>query len=433
MELNKSSNQLKISYFFNMLISALVIILNIFYEENISILMELPSNIVFYIFIIIYSLTVISQIIFLVLISERTSHKLFSMLLKISFIYLIISLSISITLFYFYYKTCNNYQNFYEDCPFNYDLSDINKILNSSNDWRIKEKCNNRICIEINTINKDLFEYSYLCNFDSDHKDLIYCNEFISSDRNKIESSLLHIYINLCISKNDFYICETNKKPQKYSIDYNYICPTEKSKSFILGIILSIFNIIAPILIFIVKYFLYKKILNLIYLRDINAPISITNRKTDNSSKFKENNKSNESFEQRPCELIIVESTESKKFSKMSNRNYKNKSSKVNLFTQIETTENPEIIISKSESILKLNKLGKINIMNIKKKKNNSFSNFEKNKLGMNNIDFLNNIKITTETKFYKNLNSARNNKLKNFHENIRYENSESRFIKSND
>ena len=116
--------------------------------------------------------------------------------------------------------------------------------------------CNNRICAEIKIVNNNLFEYSYFCNFDSNNKNLMYYNEFIYFDKNIIESDTIFKHINLCKTETDFYICQTNKKPEKYYINYNYICPTKKSKSFNLGIILSIFNIIDPILLFVVKFIL---------------------------------------------------------------------------------------------------------------------------------------------------------------------------------
>ena len=424
LELNQRSNQLKIAYFFNLLISALTIILNTFYEESISILMDLVSQTIFYLFIIITSFISISQILFLALISERLTHKLFYILVRILIIYLCVSLITSIPLSVFYYTTNNNYPNFYMDCPFNYHLSDIEKIINSSSifDNNINIKCNNKICVEMNKQYNHLLEFSYLCNFNSNQKNVMYCNKYIYSDINNIESEVLSDYINFCKSFTDFYICETDKKPNKYYIDYNYICPTKKSQSFILGIILSIFNIITPLIIFVFKFILYKKILQLIFLRDTNSPVNLTDRKTDNSSKIKNNNIENEPFEERPLELIIVEN-----ISKKSNQNKNNKSTKSNLCTRNETTENIEVVKIKKpftrDNIVKGN-----NGINVRRK-NNSFDNCQTNHLELNNVDMQNGIKLKTESSFYKDLNKQRKKDYQSLQLNID-ENSEVRFIK---
>ena len=129
-EITKFSNRIKISYFSYIFILVLIIILNTFYQENISILMNLPSTIIFYIFISLQSLIGVSQIIFFV-ISSRETYKLFSLLLKITFVLAI---------------------NFESDL-----------------------KCNNRICIEHNIINNN--NYAYFCTFNSSYKDLIFCNK----------------------------------------------------------------------------------------------------------------------------------------------------------------------------------------------------------------------------------------------------------------
>lgn len=231
-ELNKCSNQLKFSYFCNIFISILTILLNIFYEESISISMGLPTKIIFYLFVIITSFIALSQIIFLALISERLTQKLFYILLKILLVYLISSLIVSLALSVFYFIINNNYSVIYMDCPFNYDLSYINKIVNISlyNSY-IKRKCINRMCVEINIINNNVFEYSYICNFNVEYNNLIYCNKYINSEINYInknQSDIINKYINLCSSENDFYICQTNKNPNKFYSNYKYICPIKK-------------------------------------------------------------------------------------------------------------------------------------------------------------------------------------------------------------
>jgi hypothetical protein len=306
------------------------------------------------------------------------------------------------------------------DCPFNYHLSDIEKIINSSSIYNnnINIGCNNKICIEINKQYNHLFEFSYLCNFNSNQKNIMICNKY--SYINNIESEVLSDYINFCNSFTDFYICETDKKPNKYYIDYNYICPTKKSQSFILGMILSLFNIITPLILFVFKFILYKKILQLVFLRDTNSPVNLTDRKTDNSSKMRYNNIENEPFEERPLELIIVENKNQK-----TNQNKKNEAMKSYLCTRIETTENIEVVKIKKpfvrDNILKLN--NRINV----RRRNNSFDICQTNHLELDDIQ--NDIKLMTEYSFYKDSNKQRKKDYQSLQLNVD-ENSEVRFIK---
>ena len=204
------------------------------------------------------------------------------------------------------------------------------------------------------------------------------------------------------------------------NIDYNYICPTKKSQSFILGMILSLFNIITPLILFVFKFILYKKILQLVFLRDTNSPVNLTDRKTDNSSKMRYNNIENERFEERPLELIIVENKNQK-----TNQNKKNEAMKSYLCTRIETTENIEVVKIKKpfvrDNILKLN--NRINV----RRRNNSFDICQTNHLELDDIQ--NDIKLMTEYSFYKDSNKQRKKDYQSLQLNIN-ENSEVRFIK---
>ena len=244
MEITKYSNKIKISYFSYFLILVLIILLNIFYQENISVLMESSSSLIFYIFIFLQCLNGISQIIFLILILDREANKIFSLLSKIILVLAIISFSITLAITYFYYITNKNYLIFYRDCPFNYKISDINNMINTStylnistnkvNNIESNSKCNNRVWKEQNIINNNNNNnYCYFCNFNSNYKDLIFCNN--QFDINIVNSNIIQNYDNFCSSKIELYFCQRNKEPTKYSIDYNYICPTKEKRIIIFG------------------------------------------------------------------------------------------------------------------------------------------------------------------------------------------------------
>ena len=162
--------------------------------------------------------------------------------------------------------------------------------------------------------------------------------------------------------------------------------------------------------------------MKLIYLRDINELTSMVVKKTNNSSKIKEND--NLSFQQMPCELIIVESKKNKNVVKKNERKNSNNDLKYNLCTGIETTKNEEIIINSiNHSSIKDNIKNNIIIH----RKNNSFSNLEINHLEIYDFNLPNNFKAVTEAKFHKD----RINDKKSFEKSIN-ENSEIRIIKIN-
>ena len=381
--------------------------------------MELSSKIIFYIYISFLSIIGILQIFFLAIILYRETYKIFSILLKILIFQILIAVTTALAITIFYYITNKNYPQFYRDCPFNFDLSDINSIFNTSsnrnsfnyfsnhdkNNFDLKEKCKKKICIETKESN-NIFSYYYICNFNSNYKDLIYCNKYIFQDINTDNSKILENYINICSSKTYFYLCQTNNKPTYYPIDSSYECPTKTSNSFTIGIILSIFNIIVPLIINIFQFIIYNKILKLIYLRDINASPSFNNKNTDNTSKIKEN----PSFEKQSSELIIVDNKLVKK-----EELFKIKIDKNNL--KIKPYINSGIIMSMNHEISsqKENNASLYNKKNKQKiqKKNNSFSNFNdcrSSYLEKENIDLLNNIKIRTQNNFDKQENKNFNN-----------------------
>ena len=397
-EITKFSNRIKISYFSYIFILVLIIILNTFYQENISILMNLPSTIIFYIFISLQSLIGVSQIIFFV-ISNRETYKLFSLLLKIIFVLAIISLLITLSITYFYYITNKNYPIFYRDCPFNFNLSDIDKMINIStynklHNFESNSKCNNRICIEHNIINNN--NYTYICNFNSSYKDLIFCNN--KYDINMSNLNILQNYNNFCSSKIEFYLCQRSNKHTRYYIDYNYECPIEEKKVIILGIILSIFNIITPTSIDIIQFILYKKIINLIYLRDTNALGNSHEKKTNNTSN---NERNPPSFEKQPSEMILVENKikriEENQIITKRNQNILNNNSKI--FTAIITTIIPEINNEIDNNEKERNIINNLNL-------NHSFNNYKMNGLELDSYDLLNIRKSDTRTNYNKNNNS---------------------------
>ena len=117
--------------------------------------------------------------IFFIIIFFKNNYKIVFNLFKLSTSLYIIRLIISIGFFVVYVITYINIDNFFNFCPFNFDLSDLISIFpnldNNNiyiNDNSIENKCSMKRCIEFNKGDK---EYSYICNFNSEKNFNINC------------------------------------------------------------------------------------------------------------------------------------------------------------------------------------------------------------------------------------------------------------------
>ena len=416
MELKFHINLLKISYIFHFILLILIIFFNVLYKINIIWITSILNNL-FLVCIIILVLVAISPIILFIILFIKNTYKIIFSFLKISLGLTFISIMISIGIIIIFYNINISYHAFYKNCPFNFDSSDIeiiftdyinNKnIIDNNKLLELKEKCENRRCIQhyylydsYNSYNSDIYQYSYICNYNSaeDFKDdshNIICEKFILKDI--LESQAMHSYINLCNSLVDFYFCKTTENYEKYNIKYNYICPKEKKKSIIAEIIISFLNIVIPVAIFIIQFFYYKKILKLIVTRNIHRSGTENENgnggTVDTSKKSELNKDNNNSFKKEHTELIIVE--HEKNEDELSNIYNKDKSKRKNNrsisnikaeFIQDKITMNPII----SNEIIKINKKNKDKKLTIEVDvKNRSFSNINNNYMNDNKIDLL--------------------------------------------
>lgn len=397
-ELFKKSNLLKILYFSHFLVSALMIVINICYEESIIYLLDgLLANIIFYIFLSFQSIIGILRIIFLIITSSRQKYKIYSILIKILIFLFILSLSTSLSISILYININKNNILIHKDCLQNVNDSDINNIFNNTtlnenifnknNADEIEGNCKERICIMIKESNNN-YLYSYLCNFIPDFKDFIFCNKYNFSNITIMNSEIINNFTNICSPKIDLYICQTNKKKSPNSIYSNYNCSNKFQKSFILCILLSIFNIIVPLIIYVFEFILYKKILKLIYLRDINEAQNSNDKKTENTSK-ENGNENPKSYDKKSSELIIAFNRISKKEEMLKiNKENKNKNNfKIKYVCPvINTTMNADInYIEDNNELFAKSKEDKINI----EKKNKSFTHEQFEHLESNNIGLL--------------------------------------------
>ena len=434
MVLNFNINLLKISYLFHFVLLGIIIMFNLFYKKSI-IWISSSQNMLFLIFIFLLFIPMASPIIFLIITFINKTYKTFFGLLKVGFIITFFSILIAIGILIVFSFIIKDYSLFYKNCPFNFDLYDIqvifgnflnNKNININNKIsELKDKCSNRRCIFQNSFSSDYIEdnYFYICNYNSSEDFLnnkeneILCETFNSKD--EIDSQYMKIYINLCNSLIDFYLCKLKKIPKKYQIKSDYICPTNKDKSVALEIIISLLNIIIPLSIYLVQFVYYKKIMKLIVTMNINRPANEHNENggTEDTSRKTELKNSN-SFKKENTQLIIIDKKkiEDEIFNIYNKDKYKK-------------TKKRNIINNKTDSLL-LNKttVKDISLLNVEitkskeKNKNNfiidideknkSFTNSNSNYLNNNKITLLDSMRVLTETN--KNEINEKNQKKNN-------------------
>ena len=437
MELKFRINLLRGSYFFHFFIFAIIIFCNLTYKSNIIWITSL-LNILFYISLLVLLFIAIASIVFLIIVFIKTTYKVFFILLKISSGLTIISLIIAICLIIIFIFNNKNYPTFYRNCPFNYNLLDIEKYFidyknrmnafDKSNLFELKEICDDRRCLNIN-INDEFDnknDYSYICSYNSsiDFKDIsensVICEQINSKDLYNFQS--IFTYINICNSINDFYLCKTSEIPQKYKIKPDYICPTKDKNSFSLEIFLSAINIIIPICVYIIQFIYYKNILKIIVSNSIqNNNNENGNGGTIDTSRKDEINKDINSFKKEPTELIIVDNGKNEdeifniynkdKYKKRKQRNIAN--IKGELLMVDKTTGNPYI----NNPIIKNNnnnkEKNKISLENDIDEKNRSFFNSKSNYFNNDKNNLFDSKRIFTQINNEENIKSEIEAKIK--------------------
>ena len=316
MELKKNINKLKISFIIQIIILIIIIILNVLYKNKIDWINKILLICFKVLFYCLIAMTFFIAI-FFIIIFFKNNYKIVFNLFKLSTSLYIIRLIISIGFFVVYVITYINIDNFFNFCPFNFDLSDLISIFpnldNNNiyiNDNSIENKCSMKRCIEFNKGDK---EYSYICNFNSEKNFNINCIKLSDDNFDENLSQILKTYINLCNIYMNIYLCNTPTKPKEFSIESDYNCPKTKNKPLALLILLIIFNLIFPISIYVFQFIYYKKILKLIVSQEIENNNNINAHNTIDTSQIKNSNKSiknNKIFKKEKTEVLIIDNEE---------------------------------------------------------------------------------------------------------------------------
>ena len=256
------------------------------------------------------------------------------LLKKISFFFIVIALFCGILINLMIFLNIYSLFTFFRECPYNYSYNDIQNLYNIDPNTNISvqntnNKCSNKICLLIGTINNGTELYSYLCNFDSsydfdsfidqlarkifsvsnkENNDKIKCrifdndneNEEILAQNEPINKQIIKSYYDICSVGNIFYRCNRKEKPKNYKVktdSYDFSCPIiyDNIVVILLGFISIIFNLIGSLIIFLYEFLIFRKILILyhnIYNFEQGIKISLSGT-TKNSSQLKPNSNNN--------------------------------------------------------------------------------------------------------------------------------------------
>ena len=227
--------------------------------------------IIFYLFMFIYFLNAIFLFISTILMfTKKSKPTLFNLFKKICFKLVVFSIIKGIALTIIFWVNYYYYLKFIPDCPFNFSIKDINKLMKSINNENYSKKCNLKRCIFYSYLNEnDINKYNYICNFDSEYDNKDYNNKLDCQYINfrDYSETKLYSYLEKCDEYDNFYFCSSDvKKHDKYFLKYNQKCPKkiQKQRIIILGILFPFIDIIADLIIWLFIYFQYKRIIRFI-------------------------------------------------------------------------------------------------------------------------------------------------------------------------
>ena len=221
----------------------------------------------------------------------------------------------------------NKYTDYYKNCPFYFESSELNELNKSKNRRCLNIENNNYICSYNASSGIYSFNYCLYSKYDVESNQRLDINKVVEDIVcDKFDYNTNNINLNKFISNKDFYYCNRKTNFKKYSNIDNKICNEENvcdEKSSILGIIKVgiIIDCFLFLLIFIIflckiyrKEYRGKKSENNIVNRNINTTSNLNtrrNRKKENESNCStEGNKNQEEikdFKIENAENILVE------------------------------------------------------------------------------------------------------------------------------
>ena len=359
---------LKSDYIVHMLMLILLSLIYIIFLFKYLWLSQSTKTIFFATIIVACIFIFIPVILFLIISFKKLTEKLIKKLEIISIVFLCLYISNSLLTASSLWYNSSLMSIFYQDCPYNFNISDILNNFYQINDIsKIKRKCNNRRCFPINDDSN-----IYICNFKEKNNQ----QEIIIGLIKSGVSDNVKDYLEICGLYTKFFESE-REKYTKYSISSKFICPnkTDIVYNYILTYMFIFTDLLSASIQWIFEYLSYRKIRHVFFFE-----ININNRHpslkdTNNTSKIEENNNQNnenggennsQNFKRQPTEILIIENNKNKKNDEIKNDN--NEERIVNIFNNtneinINEINNNDIIsikgsnnIDKSEEQLMNNK-----------------------------------------------------------------------------
>ena len=323
--------QLKMNYFFHLIIFALILILHFIIYNKLFWVNNSYNYLYYYgsfIFIIFFLFPIIPLRYIIFHRFKTSSLKIFK---NVTLVMGSIGLLLGFYLCIFIWINTAKSPDFNKDCPFNYSIEELEKIFNKyfeknnkCSDEDCSSECKNRRCMSFYENSENNYPHQYLCNYD--------CSEDFKNGKNKeylvncrrqdqpLEDDernypILKTYYNFCEEEVDFYNCSRYDDPQVYSVTEKDVCP-DSQYMFLIYILCGcsfIIDIIIILLPWAVEYLTYKRLITLFTTPMRISPNSVnsTNRSSE-INKNDENDENNEgSFKKENTEYIIVEQQQS--------------------------------------------------------------------------------------------------------------------------
>ena len=276
--LSSFKRNITIIYILHFILDIILVTININYHIS-KYWINISFKIIFLIGIIIVCFFSLFPLIplYFIYFHQNLKKKFYNNILKISLLFLITNILIGIILNIIFWINLSKFPSFYKDCPYNYALSDLDKINGNNDDYKSNEICQKRLCLlydynflkdnyiilkfdnSAHLFNLEENKKNYLCNFDSSQD---FENNEVICIKTGVNSK--NDYFSFCNKYIFYYICQRNNDHLKYNININNGCPQEKSDSILsnIGDIFIILNIIFGCVPWSFELFFIKKYLN---------------------------------------------------------------------------------------------------------------------------------------------------------------------------
>lgn len=202
----------------------------------------------------------------LLMFTKKVTPTLFNVFKNIALKIIFFALIKGILLAMVYWINYYHFPKFIQNCPFNFRLNSILKLIQKSNKENMSKNCNLRRCIYLSSDNGPNNNNNYLCNFNAEFDYVFNPNKNIICNYESIygyRETKFYSYLEKCYGYSNFYKCYTQeKKHDNYYVKYNLKCPYtfKKRRYIILGLLFLFIDLFSDLTIWLFIYSQYKRI-----------------------------------------------------------------------------------------------------------------------------------------------------------------------------